>query len=427
MASSNYKIVERKSSQFGTVGITDRGNELEKVSFFNKPMSYYDNCKRKEIYVTALDKYQHDQLARPIINMIVHAIFSDIPDFQGDDKIVKRVNEIITDSEIDWSTWGVDLEIHGDMLIRAFTGKKAKIASIPPSSIDIEYDKNNIIDIKSYLQYVDERSEADAKRINPEEMSHIKINNASNMVWGSSTLRPVFWWLDVLDNLWEKNWIRGGQYYAAPVVVIKGVPGEYQAAMRAALEGKAMRPGRNIILPQDCDADTLDFTKNYPIENLIDRIYQYILAATGIPQHLIYETDSSRGVAMFSADGFNMMIKARQRTWGLGLIRALRYILEDEGLWKDDSKLYVRWSPVFLRDLKNQASMMDVALTNRIISKQTAREMIGVDHSEEEERMDAEPDEPMVLPQVPGQAPGVQKPMASPAKAKPAVKVPPKS
>ena len=88
LASSNYKILERKSSKFGTVGITDRGNELEKGSTFGKPMSYYDNYKRKEIYTTALDKYQHDQLARPLINMIVHAIFSDIPDIQGDEKLV---------------------------------------------------------------------------------------------------------------------------------------------------------------------------------------------------------------------------------------------------------------------------------------------------------------------------------------------------
>jgi len=182
LASNNYKIVERKSSQFGTVGVTDRGNELEKNSTFGTPMSYYDNFKRKDIYLTALDKYQHDQLARPIINMVVHAIFSDIPDFQGDEKLVKRVNEIIQDSEIDWSTWGVDLEIHGDMLIRAFTGKKAKIASIPPASIDIDYDEKNIIDIKAYLQYLDEKGEGYADSIDPEEMTHIKINNASNMV-----------------------------------------------------------------------------------------------------------------------------------------------------------------------------------------------------------------------------------------------------
>ena len=118
---------------------------------------------------------------------------------------------------------------------------------------------------------------------------------------------------------------------------------------------------------------------------------------------------------MFSADGFNMMIKNRQRTWELGLIKALKYIFQDEGLWNEESRFRVRWAPVFLRDLKNLAEVMKMAMENQLLSKQTAREMMGVDHSEEEERVEAEP-EPEV-PVIPNQ-------MGAPAQNKVGVKAP---
>ena len=97
----NYKIIERKSSRFGSVGYVTRGNELEH-RWTGKPSGYYDNLKRADIYTTARDLYAHDQLARPIVNLIVNATFGKGLDFQGDDDLVKRANEVIRDSEIDW-------------------------------------------------------------------------------------------------------------------------------------------------------------------------------------------------------------------------------------------------------------------------------------------------------------------------------------
>ncbi len=150
LAVEKYRIIERKSSKFGAVGHVDVRNELERLVDVKKgkPMNYYDNLSRREIYRTCMDKYVHDQLARPIINLIVHALFSKPPDFQGDDKLVERADKIVRDSEIDWSNWGVDLEVHGDIFLRSFFGKDAKIASIPALSIDVAYDEKNVIDIK---------------------------------------------------------------------------------------------------------------------------------------------------------------------------------------------------------------------------------------------------------------------------------------
>lgn len=419
---NKYKIIERKSSAFGTVGIVDRGNELTlSPNVFNRQqkwtnLAYYNSLSRKEIYKTALDKYLHDQLARPLINLIVHATFSERFDFQGDEEIVKRAKQIWDDSEIDTAKIGADLEVHGDVFLRSFLGEKPKIASIPAQTIDIDYDENNIIDIKAYYQNKDSADKIDI--IPATEMSHIKINCTTNTVYGNSTLRPIFWWLDVLDNLWERNWIRAAQYYGAPIVAITGVPGESINAVKAKLEEEGQRPGKNWVFPPEVKVDTLDFTKNYPIENLIDRVYQYILAACNVPQHLIYEADSSRGVAMFSGDAFEMMIKVRQKTWEQGIVRAIRNILEAEGVWQDESKLKIKFAPVFSRDLKNVVAMVEAGVVNKIMSKKSAREVLKLDHDEEIENFkQQEKDEPDELPQQIGPD---GKPIAQPFGQKPA-------
>jgi len=407
IAGSKYRILERKSSKFGQVGIVDINTELDKVNLIDPKydQSYYNNLKREDIYKTALDKFVHDQLARPIINLIVFATFNEAPDFQGDKELVDYANKVIVDSDIDWNKLGADLEVHGDLFLRRFMGTNPKIASIPPDTIEIKYNETNILDILSYVQFYQKQGETS---ISPLDMVHLKINSTSNMVYGSSTLRPIFWWLDVLDNLWERNWIRGAQYYGSPVTVITGVPGEYHAGVKGSLEEKGQRPGRNWIFGEGVKVETLDFTKNYPIELLVDRVYQYILAACNIPQHLVYESDSSRGVAMFSADGFEMMIKARRRAWEIGLLKIFKLMMEEDKLWKEGSKLSINWSPVFARDLKNLASMVDMGLTQKILSKRTARELVGVDHSEEIDRLEAEPEEE---PEVVREPPEVSNPV----------------
>jgi len=402
------KILERKSSKFGQVGVVDRGNELElrqpivdvRTGTPTSPI-YYNNLSRKEIYVTALDKFVHDQLAKPIINLIAFATFNEPPDFQGDKAQVDLAKKIVRDSQVNWMTWGADLEVHGDIFIRNFIGRNPKIASIPPQSIDVDYDEKNIIDIKGYVQNF---NKSDKVVISPDRMTHGRIHNTSNMVYGSSTLRPIFWWLDVLDNLWERNWIRAAQYYGAPIVAITGIPGEYQTIMKTALQGEGQRPGKNWIFPEGVKAETLDFTKNYPIEVLVDRVYQYILSSCNIPQHLVYESDSSRGVAMFSGDAFEMMIKMRRQTWSIALLDAMKKIFSTMKIGAKEFNLKVAWAPVFTRDLKSLAALISVGMEHKILSKKTARERLMVDHSDELENIKKQKvEEPDDKPLVPGQ------------------------
>ena len=398
-------MLERKSSKFGAVGVVDRGNELERqFRIFDRRqnipvnLNYYNNLKRLDIYRTAVDKYVHDQLARPIINLISFAIFSEPPDIQGNKDQVKIARKIIRDSAINWKTWGADLEVHGDIFLMNFPGKNPKIASIPPHSIEIDYNENNIIDIKQYIQNIDVGNE---RKIAVSRMSHGKINNVSSMIYGSSTLRAIFWWLDVLDNLWERNWIRAAQYYGAPIVSITGIPGDFQATVKAALEQEGQRPGKNWVFPEGVKAETLDFTKNYPIQDLVDRVYQYILSACNIPQHLIYESDSSRGVAMFSGDAFEMMIKQRRETWALVILGALKKLMTNMGMAEDKFDLKIGWAPVFTRDLKALASLIQVGMENKLFSRKSARERLTLDHSEEVENLKKqeteEPDAEMEL------------------------------
>lgn len=403
---TNYRIIERKSSKFGRVGTIDRGSEL--VKNFNvytrnqrQPvtLAYYNNLKRKEIYQTALDKYVHDQLARPIINLISYATFGKGLDFQGNQAQVEKARKIVRDSNIDWLMWGADLETFGDIFIRSFYGKNPKMASIPPESLEIDYDENNIIDVRAFVQRI---KTPDERRISPKDMSHGKINCTSSQVYGSSTLRPVFWWLDVLDNLWERNWIRCAQYYGSPMVAVTGVPVSSIADVITKLEANPQRPGRNLVFPEGVAVDTLDFAKGYPIENLIDRVYQYILSACNIPQHLVYESDSSRGVAMFSGDAFEMMINSRRKTWTLAILQAVKNILLNDKMSPDDFDLNIKWPPVFQRDLKDLGQLITQARQLRIYSLKSARERLGLDHSDEEKNIKLEKPEDNPNPIVPG-------------------------
>jgi hypothetical protein len=172
-----------------------------------------------------------------------------------------------------------------------------------------------------------------------------------------------------------------------------------------------MRPGRNLLLPENSKAEVLDFAKSFPISDLIDRVFRYIIMACGVPQHMIYESDSSRGVAMFAGDSFQMMIQTRQQIWGTGLRDLFIRIFKEEGMWKDSSKFDIAWSPIFQRDLKGLADLSKTYIENGIISKQTAREMVGIDHSEELERLDQQKkDEPEPkIPAVPGKVAAVPK------------------
>jgi hypothetical protein len=111
---------------------------------------------------------------------------------------------------------------------------------------------------------------------------------------------------------------------------------------------------------------------------------------------------------MFSGDGFEWMIKNRQQKWGNILYQLFKRIFERKGIWKADSEFKIGWVPVFQRDMKDLAKVIESLRADSTISKRTAREAFGIDHSQEVERLkDAKTEEPEpVLPTVPGQVPG---------------------
>ena len=409
--SKSFSILERKSSSFGQITTLDVQDSHTLARDYNKIYNhgFYDDHAREDLYKVCRSMYVYNQLARPIVNLIVNGVFNTPPDFQGDDKLVKAAEKIMVGNSIDWHQWGVDLEVCGDVFLRIFDDSTPTIASIPAETISIDYEPENVLKVNGYVQYANSQAE---KRINEEEVVHAKINVPSNVIYGSSTLRPVLWWLDVLDNLFERNWIRSAQYYGAPVVTINGVPAEHQERVKAAIEGVGWRPGRSLILPQDSKADVLDFAKQFPIENIIDRVYQYILSACSIPQHLIYESGSSRGVAMFSGDGFDWLCRSRQQVWGRALYILFRRIFERKGIWKSDSEFKIGWTPTFQRDLKDLANVVSVLRLDNSISKRTAREMFGIDHSTEIVRLKAEAKDAATQPvATPAPVSQVQKPV----------------
>lgn len=388
-------IRERKSSNFGQITALDT-QDTHIVDWVNSRVfnhGYYDDLSRKDLYKICRSKYLYDQLARPIINLIVNAIFNSPPDFQGDEELVKTAEKIAIKNNIFWHSWGIDFEVNGDIFLRIFDDTTPTIASIPAETLTIDYNPDNALEIRKFIQYEGDAGEIG---ISSQEIVHAKINVPSNVIYGSSTLRPILWWLDVLDNLFERNWIRSAQYYGAPVVVITGVPAEHQANVKSSIEGVGWRPGRTLVLPQETDAKELDFAKQFPIQEIIDRVYQYVLSACSIPQHLIYESDSSRGVAMFSGDGFDWLIRSRQLVWGNTLYALFRRIFERKGIWRADSEFKIGWTPTFQRDLKDLADVVQVLRDGGAISKRTAREMFGVDHSTELARLEDEKDDPKI-------------------------------
>lgn len=397
-------IIERKSSDFGNITLVDTQDSHTQSTSYVRVYNhgYYDDFKRAELYNVCRSKYLYDQLARPIINLIVNGIFNTPPDFQGDKELVKVAEKIATKNNIDWHQWGVDLEVMGDIFIRVFDDAIPTVASIPAETITIDYDPENVLKINNFTQYENSQQEHD---IDVEEIVHIKINVPSNVIYGSSTLRPILWWLDVLDNLFERNWIRAAQYYGSPLIYVTGVPGEHQANVKASIEGQGQRPGRVWVFPPDTKVDSLDFAKQFPIQEIIDRVYQYILSACSIPQHLIYESDSSRGVAMFSGDSFDWLVKGRQQTWGNGLHTLFKRIFERKGIWKADSEFKIGWTPTFQRDLKDLANVVAVLRGDSTISKRTAREIFGIDHSTEIKRLEnektEEPETKIAIPKIP--------------------------
>jgi len=112
------------------------------------------------------------------------------------------------------------------------------------------------------------------------------------------------------------------------------------------------------------------------------------------------------------------LIKSRQQVWGLALYTMFKRIFERKGVWTADSEFKIGWTPPFQRDFKDLANVVDVLISNSALSKRTAREMFGIDHSIEVERLKTqkteEPQDQTLDPKVSGVPSKVQPPAETP-------------
>lgn len=409
------EIEEIKVAKFGRPTYVDAGDTV-KIPFKKGEI---EDLGRKDVYRRALRLYYSNQLARPIINILSSSLFRNPPDFQGDKELVSSANELIENSQVDWHEWGNEFFLFGNVFLRIFgSGENSIVRSLPPINLDIDVEEE---DAKSVLQYVLFKSTDDEELVLPEDVVSIKTNSVSNQVFGESELRHIFYWLDVLDSLWEKGWIRTAQYFGSPVVAIEGIPANAQANIETEITSKGWKPGKVLVLPGSTErerpqAKVLNFGEGFEMENLVDRVFRYIVVATGIPQSLLMESDASRGVAMFSQPSFEYKIQSAQSKWSVGLKDLMVRHFKRSGLVEKEEKLNsvnfkVGWLPVFQREEKDLLKGLGELVTLNVISKQTAREKLNIDHSEEQKRINQEKeDEPnQIAPQagVPAPAKGL--------------------
>lgn len=329
------------------------------------------------------------------------------PDVRGKRKdLVELARTIIENNQLNFIDLAREAELAGDVFLW-FNPKdeQTEIRSLDAGSCESVLDKGDIRKLKGYnLSFqassnVTTATSTELVTISKEKVEHIKLNSTSTSQYGRSTLRPAFYWFDVLDSLFEKNWLRGAQYYGNPLLAIIGVPGPYQATVKTQIEAELQRAGKSWVLPPDTDVKTPDFSLSYPIGEIVSWVFRMITIAMEIPITLLGSADaSSRGSAFFATPRFELAIKPRREAWRIGLRGLFIKIFRALGELKDDETLSCKdfdfgFLPIFDRDFTDLADIVGIFRDRRLISKESARELIGLDHSDEEERMAEEPDD----------------------------------
>jgi len=416
-AELEHQLKEVKRSRFGSVSFI---NVRDNVQIPNRKQPIID-LDRQGVLARVQRLYYTDQMARPIINILASALLRNPPDFQGKDELVKEAQDIVEDSQWDWLEMGTEYWLFGEVFLRIF--EDDIVRALPPINTDIDVNDGDPKDVKEYIMYKGTDTQFE---IDPEDVVHIKTNSVTNQLHGESDLKHIIYWFDVLDNLWERGWIRTAQYYGSPVISIEGIPANAQAAVEAEIRDNGWNPGKVLILPggnerERPQAKVLNFGEGFEMQNLVDRVHRYIVVASGIPQSLLMESDASRGVAMFSQPSFEFKIKSAQNKWSTGLKDLFVRMFKRSGKVDSETKLRdvdfkIGWLPIFAREDKDFIKSLTELVTNKVISKKTAREKLNIDNSVEEERLkkESKEDEAALIAtqaRLPGAAPnGPQKP-----------------
>lgn len=335
--------------------------------------------------------------------------------------------KIIDHNGINFHDLAREGELAGDIFLWFEpNGDRTEIRSLDAGSCQSVLENGNIRKLLGYnLSEVASDGTAQTvtkPNISKDRLEHLRFNSTTTSQYGRSSLRHVIYWLDVSDSLFEKNWLRGAQYYGNPLLAITGVPGPFQAAVKSQVEAQLQRAGTSWVLPPDTDVKVPDFSLGYPIEAIVGWVFRLISIATEIPVTLLGSADAaSRGSAFYANPRFQLAIKPRREVWRLGLRQFFLKIFRQLGEIKQDEVITSKefdfgFLPIFDNDFADIADIVEIYRDRKLISKQSSRELIGLDHTDEEERMDEEPEDELLTVPDPADpnAPPSSKPLSKP-------------
>jgi hypothetical protein len=392
------RVWEIKAAKFGRIQASDRIVDTYRLQ--KEGVSRYS---RKDVYTKALELYDQSEFVRPAINIIAAGIFAkNSPVLVGDNKeLIEFVRTIIEHNQLNFHDLAREAELAGDVFLWFKAGgDRTEIRSLDASRIDVEHQNDNIRVLRGYRMQDRERL------LSPERIQHVKINSTTTSVYGRSSIRHVIYWLNVIDNLFEQNLLRGAQYFGNPLIVVKGVPGPYQSTVKNQIEGQIQRAGRTWVLPPDSETETPDFSLDFPIMDTISWVFRLISIATEIPITLFGTADAaSRGTAFFATPRFELSINPRREVWRIGLREFFLKIARATGVLKANQHITRQefdfgFTPMFDKDLADLSDLIEVYRDRGLISARSARQMIGLDHDREESRIDDEGGEDKIM--VPG-------------------------
>ena len=392
------KVWEVKAANYGAMTRVDRNSTTSKLP----SREGYTTLQREAMYEKALRLYEQNELVRPIINLISTSVFSKgQPDFKGSNKaLAEAARKIVDTNDINFHELAREGELAGDVFLWFEKGEKdsVKVWSLDAGeTVSVLKDD----DLRQLLGYAYKTGDAKATKptFTPDKVQHLRLNSTTTSQYGRSSLRHLLYWIDVLDKLFEENWLRGAQYYGQPLLAITGVPGPYQATVKAQIEAQLQRAGVSWVLPPDTKVETPSLALDYPIGDIVGWVFRLITIATEIPITLLGSADAaSRGSAFFANPRFELAIRARREVWRIGLRRFFIKIFQatgqiKEGVEPSRSEFDIGFLPIFEKDLTDLADVIAIMQDRGNMSHGSACEMIGLDASEEMKRIEDEGEE----------------------------------
>jgi len=398
-------VWERKAANFGRLSALDRFTDFSKLPKREGSTS----LNRHELYQKALDLFTNNEIVRPAINLISTSTFTKEPggvDIRGKSRELKDLTEtLLENNQINFHDLAREAELSGNLFLwmGENDGDKTEIWSLDPGITQVILNEGNIREKIGFSQTGSEGTVEFSK----DDVQHLRMNATSTMQYGISSLRHLIYWINVLDTLFEQNWLRSAQYFGNPLIAITGVPGPYQQSVKTQIESDVQRAGRSWVLPPETDIKTPDLGLAFPINDIVGWVFRMISIGSEIPITLLGTADaSSRGSAFFSNPRFTLAIKARREVWRIGLRQFFIKLFRKIGVVRPNQTITRKefdfgFLPIFDRDLADLADVIEIYRDRKLISKKKAMELLGLDIDDEQEAMDQEPEDEPVVPNQP--------------------------